>query len=134
MELRKVIKRATLRRVKEMVQEYNSGSGFCSRYYVAVNEGTIKGCIGILFRSWYMSEVRHLCVKPEFRRRGIGSFLVREVLKKVRTSLIATTVRTDNPVSIQLFRNAGFRIVETIVNRRTGHEVVMMVKKMEVNR
>ncbi len=133
MEFKKVMKPFTFKKVRKMVSEYSAGAGISGRYYTAVDEGIIKGCVGILLRSWYMSELRHLFVRPEFRQNGIGGFLLKEALKKVNTPLAVCTVRADNPVSIQLFKNAGFRIFEKVVNRETGHEILVMVRNMEVD-
>jgi GNAT superfamily N-acetyltransferase len=132
-EFKKVIKPFTFRKLKEMVSAYNDGAGITGRYYAAVEDGVIKGCVGILFRSWYMSEIRHLFVSPEFRQNGVGGFLIEEALKKIKTPLAVSTVRADNPVSIRLFQNAGFYILEKVVNQETGHKILLMVKKMELN-
>ncbi len=133
MEFKKVIKPFTFRKVKEMVSAYNDGASITGRHYAAVEDGVIKGCVGILFRSWYMSEIRHLFVLPEFRRNGIGEFLIEEAVKKIITPLAVSTVRADNPVSIRLFQHVGFCILEKVVNQETGHEILLMVKKIELN-
>ncbi|MDA8089535.1 MAG: GNAT family N-acetyltransferase [Nitrospiraceae bacterium] len=71
-------------RAEDLLFVYNPGAVIQGRYYMAVGNDVIKGVVGLLWRSWYLTELRHLFVKPEFRRQGIGMFLVEEALEKVK--------------------------------------------------
>jgi ribosomal protein S18 acetylase RimI-like enzyme len=64
--------------------------------------------VGLRRLNWCMTEVKHLVVRPEERRRGYGTRVVRLVLERVRTPLAIATIREDNGSSQDLFRKLGF--------------------------
>ena len=64
--------------------------------------------VGLRRLNWCMTEVKHLVVRPDERRKGYGSRVVRLVLERVRTPLVIATIRKDNVSSQDLFRKLGF--------------------------
>ena len=98
---------------------------------MALEDGVIKGVIGLLWRSWYLTELRHLYVKPEFRRNGIGKFLVQEAMKKIKTPLACCTVRDGNDESLRLFERVGFSVVRGFINPETGNRVSLLMRLRE---
>ncbi|MDA8091544.1 MAG: GNAT family N-acetyltransferase [Nitrospiraceae bacterium] len=117
--------------VRELLFAHNPGAVIQGRYYMAVEDGVIKGIVGLLWRSWYLSELRHLYVKPEFRRTGIGAFLVEKALERVKTPLACCTVREDNEGSLTLFRCEGFIVERRFANPETGNTVALMMRSTE---
>ena len=117
--------------VESLLSTYNPSAVIQGRYYSAKEGGTIKGVVGVLWRSWYLTEIRHLYVKSEFRRMGIGTFLVRGSLKKVKTPLVCCTVRDGNEESLRLFEREGFAVERTFVNPETGNRVSLLMRLRE---
>ena len=117
--------------VEELLFAHNPDAVIQGRYYMAVEDGVIKGIVGPLRRSWYLTELRHLYVKPEFRRKGIGTFLVEKALERVKTPLVCCTVREDNEGSLTLFRCEGFVVERRFVNPETGNTVALMMRSTE---
>ena len=117
--------------VEGLLFAHNPGAVIQGRYYMAVEDGVIKGIVGLLWRSWYLTELRHLHVKPEFRRNGVGTFLVEKALERVKTPLVCCTVREDNEGSLTLFRCEGFVVERRFVNPETGNTVALMMRSTE---
>lgn len=59
----------------------------------------------------YMGRVRRLYVHPEFRKYGVGSQLVSNVILEAKRFYATLTLRTDNPVADQFYRTIGFSTV-----------------------
>ena len=115
-------------RVESILLDHNPDAVIQGRYYMATENGEIKGVVGLLHRSWYMTEIRHLYVKPKYRRSGVGRFLVERALKKVKTPLVCCTVKEDNEGSMALFRGEGFTAERKFLNPETGHMVLLMAR------
>ena len=118
-------------RVEELLFAHNPNAVIQGSYYMAVEDGVIKGIVGLLRRSWYLTELRHLYVKPEFRRNGVGTFLVEKTLERVKTPLVCCTVREDNEGSLTLFRCEGFVVERRFINPETRNTVALMMRATE---
>ena len=80
---------------------------------VEVN-GRIIGDITIHFGSKFQRHLGwiRLFLDREFRRRGIGTFMIRtaiEIARRVGLHQLITMVPTDQPQIIKAFENLGFR-------------------------
>ena len=117
--------------VEELLLSHNPNAFVQGHYYMVNEDGKLSGIVGLLQRSWYLSEVRHLFVRPELRRKGLGTLLVKKVLEEVKTPLTCCTVRENNEASLALFRSAGFASERRFVNPETGHTVFLMVRPRE---
>jgi GNAT superfamily N-acetyltransferase len=120
-----------LSRAVELLLAHNPDAVVQGDYYIATEDSEIEGLVGLLQRSWYLTELRHLYVKREFRRKGIGTLLVKKALKEVKTPLACCTVREGNEASLALFRHDGFIADRRFVNPETGHTVFLMVRPRE---
>lgn len=129
LEFKKVITDATFLKIMRIIEGYHPRACFEGWYYFALESGKITGCICLAERGWYMTELKHLFVKDEYRRLGVGRFLLEEALKKVKTPLVCCTVRSDNEGSIRLFSRNSFELISSFRNSVTGRDVLFMVKK-----
>ena len=53
--------------------------------------------------------MRRLYVMREFRRSGVGSALMRKVIRKTREHFDVLTLRTDHPAADLFYRSLGFQ-------------------------
>jgi len=85
-------------------------------YDVIVRDTIVIACVKTAKLSWYQTELSHLVVRPEHRRRGNARSLLRRTCEKVKTNkgrLIQVTIRRDNRPCMSLFETEGFRHVNT---------------------
>ena len=57
-------------------------------------------------------EIENVIVEGQYRQRGVGSFLVRELLQEARTAgavSVILEVRESNRAALQLYKNIGFK-------------------------
>ncbi|MFV0496032.1 ribosomal protein S18-alanine N-acetyltransferase [Mycobacterium sp.] len=83
-----------------------------THHYVGARRGaTLVGYAGIarLGRvAPFEYEVHTLGVDPEYQGRGIGRWLLEELLRFAGGGVVYLEVRTDNDAAIALYRSAGF--------------------------
>ena len=63
-----------------------------------------------------VTHILNLAVLPEFRRRGIGSMLLRDALNELKRlkpdiNLITLEVRESNTAAIELYEKFGFKVM-----------------------
>jgi ribosomal-protein-alanine N-acetyltransferase len=81
--------------------------------WVVEAEGSVVGYLV----AWPVAEEVHLAnlaVHPRWRRRGIGSFLLRHLLERARergAAWVALEVRVSNEAARRLYERFGFRAV-----------------------
>ena len=127
----KRVRESGLPELERLLSAYNPNAVIQGRYYMVVEEGTIKGVVGLLWRSWYLTELRHLYVKPEFRRSGVGRFLVGNALGEVETPLACCTISARNEESAAVFRSLNFLPARRFHNERTGNEVILYLRQTQ---
>ena len=82
-------------------------------YHVAKDNGACVGYAGF----WNVSgegDVTNVAVLPEYRRRGVGSSLVAEMLKtaeSLKLELLTLEVRKSNIAAQKLYEKFGFEIL-----------------------
>jgi N-acetylglutamate synthase-like GNAT family acetyltransferase len=112
--LKRVIRPGTLEDIRTWIlQSRSPGAQIAmdAHYFVLTvpDQGRVAA-VGLRRLNWCMTEVKHLVVRPDERRKGYGSSIVRLVLERVRTPLAIATIRKDNLFSQDLFRKLGFFI------------------------
>ncbi len=83
-----------------------------SHFWVAEADGDIVGTIGIQQLDAGVGEIRRLRVRPDCRRRGIGSALLQRVLEFCRDQgLLKVTLDTfiEREPALKLFEKFNFR-------------------------
>jgi ribosomal protein S18 acetylase RimI-like enzyme len=93
-------------------------------------------------KTWFLTEVKHLIVREEFRRRGIAKQIVNHILdtfnitegtdedKVIITSLVGGTVNVENEATINLLTSMGFVIATSFINNKTNSELYFLVKSL----
>ena len=79
-------------------------------FLVAESEGTLVGTV-IVTHEGRKGWINRLAVDPGFRRRGIGSLLVREGENRLRglgTDVLACLIEEGNDASVRTFETLGY--------------------------
>ena len=77
----------------------------------------------------------YIFVRPEFRRQGVGSYLLRCVMRRLRQKgykRLISGMYANWEASIHLHFKAGFRIDKKFVKRKLLHIIPVTPKKLEV--
>ncbi len=85
------------------------------RYMIEMDQNTVAGVVG-MEQFGYATEVKHLCVHPDYRRRGLGIKLLRKAVAGSPTNCVYGMVRSDNLTNI---RN-NLRIGMKPIGKRRG--------------
>lgn len=95
-------------------------------YVVETHGKLVIGAVGIDRISFAFSEIKHLVVLPEWRRKGVGKFVTKQALDLVETPLIYCTIREDNGASVRLFESLGFTRADKYL--AGNHDVVLLTR------
>ncbi len=82
-----------------------------ARYYLLVHHETIIGYCG-LWRVVDEGHITNLCIGPEWRKRGLGEWMMRQVFEAARKEDIVNItleVRVSNEKAIYLYEKLGFK-------------------------
>lgn len=85
-----------------------------SHYYPLVIEGIVVASVAVKKLNYLLSEIRHLVVRPEARRQGLGVQMVKMAIRGVKTPLMCATIREDNKGSMKVFAAHKFRRLSKI--------------------
>jgi len=77
-------------------------------YFVEVVGDKVIGCAGLAQRDTNLCEVKHVCVHPDFRKKGIGKKLVELAIAHCDTDYVYMTIRDDNIPSLKMAQSLGF--------------------------
>ena len=106
-------------------------------------EGIFRDCLKAGYASWVVHDgpgalrgyalmtmavgeahVLNLAVDPQYRRQGLGRYLLLHLLQQARDAhctLVLLEVRRSNKSAIRLYQGAGFRQIGTRRNYYPGH-------------
>jgi ribosomal protein S18 acetylase RimI-like enzyme len=104
------------RMVSRLIEEWNDGINRFDqpgeRVYCAVSAGRIYGMCGLNRDPFAgdpsIARVRRLYVDSTFRRRGIASQLLRQLMDDARVDFRALHLRTFDPIAIAFYEALGF--------------------------
>ncbi len=91
-------------------------------YLIEMDADVVTGVIGLeIFGT--VTEMKHLCVNPNYRRRGLGRKLLEKGIEAARTEFIYGAVRLDNETNI---RN-NLRIGMTPIGKKMGRGCYIII-------
>lgn len=99
-------------------------------YFVDIVGGQVIGCSAIYRETNEVTRQFHLCVHPNFRRRGLARKLKLASLAHVSTPYVYVTIREDNIPSINLNTSLGFVLIK---KDWVGDHNVLTLGRMMVN-
>jgi len=98
-----------------------------SFWFVAIEDNQTIGFIGA--RVYDNTDILDIAVKNEYRKKGIGSLLLEEILK-IKCGFVTLEVRVHNINAIRLYEKHGFK---TILKRpnyySNGDDAYYMIKE-----
>jgi len=71
------------------------------QYLIELHKDRVIGTIGLERCNPKVTELKHLCVHPDYRRQGLGKKLLEKGVQAAPTEFVFGTVRSDNPVNIR---------------------------------
>jgi ribosomal protein S18 acetylase RimI-like enzyme len=100
-----------------------------ARYLFIHKDGEVWGAVGIQRIRYLYTIIKHLTVKPEYRRKGMALALMEMALNNTNTPFVLSTVREDNIPSISLLEKLGFKKAGSYL--KNGYLVYLLVKSMD---
>lgn len=82
-----------------------------SSYFIGLCDGAPAGFIGVV------AEDIRICTHPDFQRRGLGLFMLRELARQQPTAV--ARIKVGNEASLRLFEKAGFEVAYYLLERQT---------------
>jgi ribosomal protein S18 acetylase RimI-like enzyme len=80
-------------------------------YIVELDRNKVVGVIGVEKKNKYVTELKHLCVDPNYRGQHIGKKLLSLGVNQAKTKIVYGTVREDNKVNINNNLSVGLEPV-----------------------
>lgn len=99
-------------------------------YFVEVVGNSVVGCAGLSRRDTNLSEIKHVCVHPDYRKKGIGKKLVSLAIANAQTDYVYMTIRDDNVPSLRMAQSLGFVYVKKHWSK--DHYVITVGRKKDV--
>ncbi len=89
------------------------------RLYIAYYDGNVAGCIGLRKLDEENCELKRLYVKPEYRGKNIGSFLVKSIIEEAKEIGYKHILLDTLPfleTAINIYKQYGFYEIESYNN------------------
>lgn len=99
------------------------------KYLIELHKDKVIGTIGLEKCNQYVTEMKHLCVHPDYRRQGIGRKLLGRGVKASLTEFVFGAIRSDNAVNI---RN-NLRVGMIPIGKRTKrtYSILIFVRRKD---
>lgn len=81
-------------------------------YFVELSNTQVVGCASIFKMEPTLSKIQHICVIPEFQRKGIATKLTKLAIETCNTEYICMTIRADNIPSLNLAKTLNFKYIK----------------------
>nr|WP_202887369.1 GNAT family N-acetyltransferase [Cohnella zeiphila] len=121
------------RHIRRLIRDYESGANRFDKsgealWTASVGETTVGVCG--LNRDPYsaadgIGRLRRMYVMRDFRRRGVGSALVREAIREARKHYGSLALKTDNPAADSFYQSLGFQELPPDPNASATHLMVL---------
>lgn len=93
-------------------------------YFIEVVRNKVIGFAGLAKQDTNLCEIKHVCVDPEFRKRGIASKLVKLAIANCPTDYVYMVISEENIPSLTMAKSLGFVMVKKQWGR--GHHVIIV--------
>jgi ribosomal protein S18 acetylase RimI-like enzyme len=97
------------------------------QYIIELDGDIVTGVVGLEQQRPNVSEIKHLCVHPDYRCRGLGRKLLEIGLKAAQTEFVYGAVRSDNHTNIR--NNLRIGMVPVGKKRGRGCHVIIFARR-----
>jgi len=102
------------------------------QYIIELDGGTVAGVVGLERQTPQVTEMKHLCVHPDYRRRGLGKKLLEKGLKATKTEFVYGAVRSDNHTNIR--NNLRIGMLPIGKKRGRGCHIIIFARRTDSER
>jgi len=95
-----------------------------AEYFVEVVRDKVVGFAGLSRRDTNLCEIKHVCVDPEFRKKGIARKLVKLAIANCPTDYIYMTISEKNIPSLSMARSLNFVVIKK--QQSINHQVIIV--------
>jgi ribosomal protein S18 acetylase RimI-like enzyme len=99
-------------------------------YLIELDGQTVVGVMGLEQQGPQITEMKHLCVHPDYRRHGIGKRLLELGIKAAKTEYVYGAVREDNASNIRNNLRVGMKAIAKKHGR--GCYVIIFARRKHV--
>jgi ribosomal protein S18 acetylase RimI-like enzyme len=98
-----------------------------TQYIIEMNGEIVIGVIGLDKKNARVTELKHLCVHPDYRRRGLGKKMLEKGIEASTTEFVYGTVRSNNAVNVRNNLRVGMRPLGKI--RKRGYHIIVFGRR-----
>jgi len=98
-------------------------------YVLEMSGEQVAGVIGLEVKTPQITEMKHLCVHPDHRQKGLGYKLLRKGIEYTTTTFVYGTVRSSNIASIRNTLRGGLKPIAR--HRGRGCEIIIFAGRRE---
>ena len=103
-------------------------------FLLALYDSYAVGVVCIKKLNFFLSEMKYLYVKPEYRRRGIGRKLVAKGLDiiddRFKTPVVVCTAVVTNISALALFTSFRFRVIASFRSPVSERRIMLLVRNI----
>ena len=97
------------------------------KYIVELHGEQVIGVIGLQQKSPKATEIKHLCVHPDHRRKGLGLKLLKKGIEYATTEFVYGVIREDNHTNIRNNFRLGFKPIAKYKSR--GRYIIVFTRR-----
>lgn len=98
-------------------------------YFVEIIDGQVAAVAGTSKRDSNLSEIKHVCVVPAHRRKGLAKKLVSLAINNCCTDYVFMTIGENNEASLAMARSLNFVYVKKYWN--IDHYVITVGRRRD---
>lgn len=99
------------------------------KFLIEIDKDKVIGVIGLEQKSNFVTELKYLCIHPDYRRCGLGKKMLYIGAKSAPTKFVYGTVRSDNHSNIR--NNFKCGMIPIGRYRGRGCSIIIFVRRRE---
>lgn len=96
-------------------------------YFVETIGDKVIGCTGLSRRYPNLSEIKHVCISPAHRRKGVAKKLINLAIANCSTEYVYMTINENNLPSLMMAKSLGFVVIRQ--DWRSDHYVITVGRR-----
>lgn len=97
------------------------------KYIIEMDKEKVIGVIGLEQKSNKVTEMKFLCVHPDYKRRGLGKKLLEVGIRNTSTDYLYGAVRSDNAVNVRNNFRIGMKAIGKYPGR--GCDIIIFARR-----